>query len=369
MKQKIIIYGLTAITAVFGIIMINYYSHEYMRSEFAGLGVLFWAAGWLIYFLIFGITAIIAKAVSKSTTGKTAFLYSLGIFMLSFILSIVASNIHMKNYDKEREAEYKAKTTADNNVREAFKTDSLNPVLLYKMAKLSGCYRGVCDNSIKYLKKAIKSDSTYLKAYKELFSNLNIDGQVEEANKLEAKIKELESAEDIDIFFDERDGHPYKIIKIGSQIWMAENLVFETDKGCWAYDNDPENKYEFGFLYDWETAQKVCPKGWHLPSKEEFETLLDNYGGTDGFNKENYNALIRGGKSGFYATMGGFFKKDMNKFYSIGNDAFFWSASKKDDKWAYILSIGGVPSSNSKYAGINTNVASWGFSIRCIKNN
>ena len=75
-------------------------------------------------------------------------------------------------------------------------------------------------------------------------------------------------------FTDQRDSTQYNRVKIGNQVWMAENLVFKADSGCWAYDNDSSNISKYGYLYDWETAKKVCPSGWHLPTKTEYETLL-----------------------------------------------------------------------------------------------
>ena len=115
MAQKMVIYGLTLLTAILGIIMIIHYSQEYMRSEFAGLGILFWAAGWFIYFLIFIIVAFIVKAASGNSAGLKAWRLSLVVFVISFILSIVASNIHMKNYDKQKEAEYQVVCHGSNS--------------------------------------------------------------------------------------------------------------------------------------------------------------------------------------------------------------------------------------------------------------
>ena len=51
---------------------------------------------------------------------------------------------------------------------------------------------------------------------------------------------------------------------------MAENLAYKPEQGnFWAYGNDSNNVAKYGYLYDWETAKKVAPKGWHLPTESD----------------------------------------------------------------------------------------------------
>ena len=77
-------------------------------------------------------------------------------------------------------------------------------------------------------------------------------------------------------FFDNRDGHfnSYSFVLIGEQIWMRQNLNFPAP-GSKCYGNDENNCYRYGRHYDWATAKKACPAGWHLPSDDEW-TKLEN---------------------------------------------------------------------------------------------
>jgi PKD repeat protein len=79
-------------------------------------------------------------------------------------------------------------------------------------------------------------------------------------------------------FTDPRDGQTYQTVEIGSQTWMAENLNYETSNS-WTYNNDPGYGNIYGRLYNWEAALSACPSGWHLPDKDEFNTLIVFLGG------------------------------------------------------------------------------------------
>ena len=94
------------------------------------------------------------------------------------------------------------------------------------------------------------------------------------------------------IFTDERDNKKYKWVRVGNQIWMAQNLAFKAESGCSPFRWKKRKAEKEGYLYEWETAQRVAPKGWHLASEEEYLQLIKYIGGTNQVN--TYKYLIEG---------------------------------------------------------------------------
>ena len=77
---------------------------------------------------------------------------------------------------------------------------------------------------------------------------------------------------------DTRDGQRYRVITIGSQTWMAENLNYAATSPSYCYNGKLDNCTTYGRLYPANSLAELCPSGWHVPQPSEFSTLFTNIG-------------------------------------------------------------------------------------------
>jgi len=192
------------------------------------------------------------------------------------------------------------------------------------------------------------------------------------------------------------EGNMYKTVKIGAQIWTAENLKVTkysngdpitnvTDNTVWSsltteayswYNND-YNTYGkvYGALYNWYAAsdiRNVCPTGWHVPSSAEWSTLTTYLGGTNvagGKMKEtgtvhwlstNVGAT---NESGFTGLGAGGRTKSPGQFYNIGAATSYWSSTMDGPNFVFFYNLLYLDQKFTQYSDLKPQ----GCSIRCIK--
>ncbi len=158
---------------------------------------------------------------------------------------------------------------------------------------------------------------------------------------------------------DIRDGKQYKTMRIGNQVWMAENLAYKATTGCWPYLNDNQNIPEHGYLYTWQTAIDVCPDGWELPTKSDYTQLLFLIARD---NKNPSEEIIEGGCSGFEATQSGW-RTENGDFFDLNENGNYWTRSKSFRGRSWLLFIG----KNGRKSYIDFADQRFGMSVRCIK--
>ena len=244
---------------------------------------------------------------------------------------------------------------------------------------LSACtdYVAEIDEQIDELEATIKdsSDSGSVK------SSSSIAKSSSSLNQFNPDVKYGEST-------DSRNGLTFMTVKIGSQMWMAENLNFDTDSS-FCYNNEERNCTKYGRLYSWAAAvgkserecgygntcslpsgniQGICPSGWHLPSKTEWETLFNFVGGqtiagkvlksTSGW----FSGLNGTDAFGFSALPTGD-RGDHGNFNHEDSYAYFWSSTESSSRDAYRVFL---PYSLSN-AFLDGSDKYRGFSVRCIQ--
>ncbi|OIR25716.1 FISUMP domain-containing protein [Bathymodiolus thermophilus thioautotrophic gill symbiont] len=167
----------------------------------------------------------------------------------------------------------------------------------------------------------------------------------------------------------------YKVVKIGNQVWTAENMRHNASHGR-TFSNG--NTDDYGKLYDWEAAmdgskaegaQGICALGWHIPTDNDWKTLEGHLymdkkqrntrwawrGSNQGYH------LKKTGYSGFNARMAG---RVLDHNYTLkGKEGYFWTSSR-NKLTPLFRSL--KDSLNRVYRGAD-NTGTYGLSVRCIK--
>ena len=186
-------------------------------------------------------------------------------------------------------------------------------------------------------------------------------------------------------FIDERDGKEYRWTKIGSQVWMRDNLAYDdgSDGISIITDTNDCSNYWYPelkdiYYYDFYSAQNICPSGWHLPSRDDWLTLKEFIltNADDTTNITNTIASERCWRRTigsdntfkFSARALGRYYSEKDTVYEYGTDAWFSSSYIDDHRTvhsAFHIVVGDVKriifsvdySREIKY------------SVRCIKDN
>ncbi len=169
-------------------------------------------------------------------------------------------------------------------------------------------------------------------------------------------------------FRDSRDGKVYKTVKIGNQIWMAENLTYLRGylQGRAWYRNGT-------MFYTWSAAMEACPDGWRLPSVSDWKELFKFVSGSDNIYsngkatrvlkcKEGWGLPRDDGNGtddyGFCGSPEGLIFYSDNTLMNVGGAAYFWTSRSG---YAIIFPMA------SSYGGVEPFSEDYGFSVRCIR--
>ena len=199
------------------------------------------------------------------------------------------------------------------------------------------------------------------------------------------------------------EGNVYQTVKIGTQVWMAENLkttkynddaaipivtenadwiALTTDAYCWAQNNETTYKPLYGALYNWYAVEtgKLCPTGWHMPTDAEFITMEVSLGmtqvdasgtefrGTDqGKQMKSTTGWAEGengtNTSGFTALPAGYRAYGTGISEGLGLITYWWTATMTDQDIAVYRRLDG--DSDQVYR-LGTYKRA-GKSVRCVK--
>jgi uncharacterized protein (TIGR02145 family) len=181
------------------------------------------------------------------------------------------------------------------------------------------------------------------------------------------------------------EGKIYNTVLIGTQCWLKENLdvgvqikdsLNQSNNGIiekYCYNDDSANCSIYGGLYQWNEAMQydtlekskgICPAGWHIPSKAEFDSLSKFVHGNSNSLKsvqQGKNSMIGTNTSGFSVLLSGY-RYTNGAFYRIKRSACFWSSTKFNFELSDNMNM------NDDIKDINQNNYKIinGFSVRCL---
>jgi uncharacterized protein (TIGR02145 family) len=206
-------------------------------------------------------------------------------------------------------------------------------------------------------------------------------------------------------------GNVYKTVKIGTQIWMAENLkttryndgspikcvtddyewaTLETDAYC-NYDNLESNANKYGRLYNWHAINtgKLAPDGWHVPTDEDWN-ILENFLIVSGYNfdgskeedklpkslcaKKGWKlsneegtpgAMCKNNNSTGFTALPGGYRSYEGIFSDLGEGGYWWTSTTERENFAYYRYMFYRFLTLNRDPLINVN----GLSVRLIKDN
>ncbi len=215
-------------------------------------------------------------------------------------------------------------------------------------------------------------------------------------NKSDNKLNDI-----VDSTLTDIDGNTYPVVQIGNQLWMGTNLttsrynsgehitpgsgMFSLKKSkeegmyVW-YENEESNWQIYGRLYNYYAVQEgsLCPEGWHVPSEEEWQKMIDYLGGegTVGGKLKATGMIVNGdglwqepntgatNEISFNALPGGSMNpKDINPFGDLGRAGYWWTSTTIARRTAAYKSI--LYNSNTLFRARASE--SNFYSVRCIR--
>ena len=193
-------------------------------------------------------------------------------------------------------------------------------------------------------------------------------------------------------FCDSRVGNNiiYKKVTIGGVTWMAENLRYASSTGSYCYGGTAGNCTTYGRLYTWaafvgksETEcgygytcslgegniQGVCPTGWHVPSKKEWEKLVSDVASSStvaakNLKSKSYWTSGAGSDSYEFTALPAGSRDPQGDFGDLGSRTQFWTVTVQNNNFAYSVTI--TAASDAVYINTDWNKKR-AFSVRCIK--